>query len=329
MLRALAHYVINYNPGMHDQLLRFEEEIQTKSLSYDWPFLRKWVSKVIKGLTTRSYDLDHIPTDTMICLLAKNQATRSTVAMAAANKLDAGPYASDVKEKTACAFHNKLKGEDRGCTKGAEDCKKRHICACCGKTGHIFWKCPGLTKKWSKKDQSKDKPLVTHNIVDIQTATRHNAALQRRYNTPTNDFSTIDKPSHYHPDSVVGNKLTSYKVGNFEEDEFDWGDLNFPKDSSTKKTEEACRKFGIKKSNFKPIIWQKYLQLHLNTNYTTWVVRSILQGAPLRFKKKKETVIVDNSSLTEESKIAIEQRIREEDQLGRSHIIGEKWPKKC
>ena len=109
MLRALTKYVFKYNPGMSDQLLQFDEEIQTKSLQYDCVFLRKWVARVIRGLNTKTYDLAHILPDIMFSLLAKSSATRNIVTMTAANKLEAGPYTADIKDKNACAFHNRLK----------------------------------------------------------------------------------------------------------------------------------------------------------------------------------------------------------------------------
>ena len=87
MLRALAKYVKPYNAGMHHQLLHFDDEIQTMSLQYSWAFLRKWVTRSIKGLQTKTYDLAHIPPSIMFALLAKDLGARNTVAIAAATKL--------------------------------------------------------------------------------------------------------------------------------------------------------------------------------------------------------------------------------------------------
>ena len=105
MLGAEAKYVVMYNPGMHDQLLQFDEEIQTKSIQYDWMFLGKMIVRVIKGLNTKTYYLTHTSRHD-VSPLGKKKSTRNTVAMAAANRRNAEPHATDIKEKNACAFHN-------------------------------------------------------------------------------------------------------------------------------------------------------------------------------------------------------------------------------
>lgn len=172
------------------------------------------------------------------------------------------------------------------------------------------------------------KPLLRHVIVNTERATSHNDALQRGFINKESDFSLIDAATHYHPTGVVRDKLHSYKVGSFESDVFDWGNLKFPQGSDTRKTETMCKKYGIKESLFKPLMWQKYLFRYSNTDYATWIIRFILQGAPLGFTKSRETQIVSNDGLTKESSDAIEEKIREEDKLGRSHIFGPRWPRK-
>ena len=150
-LKALAEYAYKYNPKIYEQLTRFIERIQEESLRYSWTFLRRWVRKVIEGLGRGKYDLEHIPACLMMAQLARDMQGKNTVAVASANKLDCDPYVKDVKQKNACAFYNRLKGNDKGCTKEETDCTRDHVCACCGKSGHIFWNCAKISKKWKKR----------------------------------------------------------------------------------------------------------------------------------------------------------------------------------
>ena len=39
-----------------------------------------------------------------------------------------------------------------GCNKDRNDCKKKHVCACCWKRGYILWSYKDLIEEWEKSD---------------------------------------------------------------------------------------------------------------------------------------------------------------------------------
>ena len=323
VLKKLTEYAHGYNYEMYRQLLVFIEVIQNKSLKYNsWVFLRRWVKRVIEGLGDGVYDLGNIPEEIMLALLAKDIGTRNTIAVATVNKLETCPFGKDVKEAKACYFYNRLKGSDKGCLKDEKDCSRDHICACCGKPGHIFWECNKRSRSWTKSDKPKIKLLVTHEIKSIRLCTMHNEYIQHQNENSDIDFSACIENNYYNPSGTIDEALVSYKVGNFKEDNFEWGNLQFPKTSTVKKTQNMCKKFNIKVSQFKIVTWQKYLKKHPNKAYSTWIVKSILQGAPLGYTGPRNTIIVKNDGLEEESREAIETRVKEEAALGRSYIFG-------
>ena len=328
VLKKLAEYAHGYNYEMYRQLLVFIEVIQNKSLKYSsWVFLRRWVKLVIEGLGDGQYDLANIPEEIMLALLAKDIGTKNTIAVATINKLETGPYAKDVKEASACYFYNRLKCSDKGCQKDEKDCSRKHVCACCGKPGHIFWECNKRSASWKKSDKPKIKLLVTHEIKSIRLCTMHNEYIQHQNENRDIDFSACIENNYYNPPGVIDDALVSYKVGNFRADNFEWRNLEFPATSTTRKTLNMCKKFCIRVSGFKIVAWQKYLKKHPNKAYSTWIVKSILQGAPLGYTGPRNTIIVKNDGLEQESREAIETRVKEEADLGRSYIFGRNWPK--
>ena len=169
--------------------------------------------------------------------------------------------------------------------------------------------------------------MITFN-ASPHKARKHNAALQQKFEkTQPQPHDKIFSAEYFKPAGALpSDKLLSYKVGNFDKDDFDWRNLSFPSSSSPSTTREQCQKFHIKPSGMKLVAWQHYLKRHPNPKYVSWILRSILEGAPLGYKGPRQTLLLTNNGMDKESWDAVEKRVREETSKGRSHIFGTTWP---